>query len=559
MRRRAPRLLATLALGLAIAGLSVTASADEAESEAPDEAAPTIRVELMLDDEGLLAVTERITVPVGMEVSRDQPLRQPAGEAAERVYTVENLSVSGAGAAEADGDSLTATAPEGETEIAYTVTGAVAQGPDEQTLTWYPTGWWNGEIGQVTAAVLAPTPRMALADCRSGAPESAARCTLAALSHSGILEIDQRGLDAGHRIEIVVGLPDGTVPVSAQWDEVMTLSRALSMTLPAALAFAGLAALVVLASVSVAVTRRRDLAALESGHVDSIIAYGEKVDVVTPHNIPPGQAGTLIDASVDPVDLAAATVGLAVRGHLHFAEVRDHDDTVDWVVSRGAGDADALRPYEQTLVAGLAPDEQARPVSSLGEATALDLGAVRGGIYGEIFARGWFADRTARGWPTWIGGALIMLGFVGGVALALTIGHALIGVATIGAGVLVLLAPRFLPLRTGLGSQAAGEVIAMRHHLHLLAPEGIPEADRELVFSRGLPYAVVLGETKSWLEKFSELAPAANGEPGVAWFGGFENSPDLGRFAKHFPHFLAELEGVFATTDHVATLQPSDD
>lgn len=548
-----------LALGLVTAGLPVTASADQGEDDVVAEIAPSIRVEMMLDDEGILAVTEHIMVPGGMELTRDQPLRQPAGDTAERVYTVEDLSVSGAGDADVEGDALTATAPEGETEISYTVSGAVAQGPDEQILTWYPTGWWDGEIGQVTAGVLAPTPQMSLADCRAGAPDSAARCTLAALSHSGILEVDQRGLAAGHRIELVVGLPDGTVPVTAQWDEVMTLSRALSMTFPAALAFAGLAALVLAASVSVAVARRRDLAALETGQVDSIVAYGEKVDVVTPHNIPPGQAGTLIDASVDPVDLAAATVGLAVRGHLHFAEVRDHDDTVDWVVSRGTGDADALRPYEQTLVAGLAPDDQARPVSSLGEATALDLGAVRGGIYGEIFARGWFADRTAHGWPTWIGGALIMFGFGGGIALALTIGHALVGVATIGAGVLALFAPRLLPLRTRLGSQAAGEVIAMRHPLHLLAPEGIPESDRELVFSRGLPYAVVLGETRSWLEKFSDLAPAANGEPGVSWFGGFEKSPDLARFAKHFPHFLAELEGVFATTDHAATLRPNED
>lgn len=555
MRHRFLRVLATLGLGMATAGISVSASADEDDTGTVNETAPVIHVEMVLDDQGLLGVTERITVPEGMELRRDQPLRRPAGDGSERVYAVEDLTVSGAGEASVEGDAMIATAPAGETELAYTVRGVVAQGPDEQTLTWFPTGWWDSDIGSVTGAVLAPTPQMSLADCRAGAPDSTARCTLAALGHSGLLEIDHRGLSAGHRIELVVGLPDGTVPATARWDEVMTLSRALSMTRPAALAFAGLAALVVLAAVAVAAARRRDLATLESGQVESIISYGEKVDVVTPHHIPPGQAGTLIDASVDPVDLAAATVGLAVRGHLRFAEIRDADDTVDWVVSRGSGDLEALRPYEQTLVAGLAPDDQARPVSSLGEATALDLGGVRSGIYREILARGWFADRTARGWPTWIGGTLIVLGLGSAVALALTIGHALAGVALIGAGVLTLLAPRFLPLRSREGSRAAGEVIAMRHHLHRLDPDGIPEADRELVFSRGLPYAVVLGETRSWLEKFSGLAPAANGEPGVSWFGGFENSPDLGRFSKHFPHFLAELEGVFATSDHVATLQ----
>jgi hypothetical protein len=75
-----------------------------------------------------------------------------------------------------------------------------------------------------------------------------------------------------------------------------------------------------------------------------------------------------------------------------------------------------------------------------------------------------------------------------------------------------------MPARTKRGSVLLAQVRSLRGYLQSATPSTIPENDRELVFSRSLPYAVVLGESPRWLEAFR-----TDGE--LYWFSGGRNLP----------------------------------
>jgi hypothetical protein len=73
-----------------------------------------------------------------------------------------------------------------------------------------------------------------------------------------------------------------------------------------------------------------------------------------------------------------------------------------------------------------------------------------------------------------------------------------------------------MPARTQRGSVLLAQVRSMREYLRATDPASIPDTDRELVFSRSLPYAVVLGEAPRWVETF------ASGTE-LYWFSGGQN------------------------------------
>ena len=106
----------------------------------------------------------------------------------------------------------------------------------------------------------------------------------------------------------------------------------------------------------------------------------------------------------------------------------------------------------------------------------------------------------------------------------------------VGLGVVaLLLAPRWLPLRTEKGRELVGQIRGLLNYLQTATAEQVPPPDRLLVFSRSLPFAVALGTSDYWLSAF------ANTQGRIDWFGGYERDRDLRRFTQQLPRFIAAL------------------
>ncbi|WP_307868085.1 DUF2207 family protein [Umezawaea beigongshangensis] len=523
----------------------------------PDVVSSEVR--LKLERDGRLGVTEVVTVPEGGTARRVVPLRFAAGEDLDRVFTVTDARVEGSGSASVTGDELVLEAGGGRTTATYVVDGTISEVGDELELRWQVAGGWNTDLDSVTVSLASPeAPRSV--NCLAGPAGSSTPCTSADLADGRGVRAEEIGLGTGERVDLAVGLSAGVVPPNALVVESSGLAAAFALTPVTAV---GLGVLLVLLLGGVALLwllRGRDAAAMAAGVGPvTVLVAGEdgRVAFASPDGVLPGQVGTVVDEHVDVVDVTATVIDLAVRNYLWIAEVGSAGGVLDWrIVRRNPADA-ALSGYERAVYRAVLPDGADSVLLSELRARDVDLSAVRDELYGDVVAKRWFARRpdAERTLWWWAGAGTAAAGAVLTAVLALTVGHALFGLVVVAAGIALAVFARAMPARTRRGSALLEHVRGLRGYLRELDPADVPDADRELVFSRSLPYAVVLGEADRWLGTFARLRSDADGTPGLYWFGETDPADDLDRFAQRFPSFLGALDGVLAQAGHLRSLR----
>jgi hypothetical protein len=250
-----------------------------------------------------------------------------------------------------------------------------------------------------------------------------------------------------------------------------------------------------------------------------------------PTNDPPGVLGTLIDEQADLVDLTASIVDLARRGHLAIEETetamfgglksRDHS------FRRTQNPKDPLHPFEQEILAGLFPGGAATSrLSGLKNKFYTRLPAIQRKMYDEVRHRGYFATApdSARGVWRGIGIVVLVVAFFGGMVVGpilapLAETSVCVFFALAIAGVAILVAGQFMPVKTRKGAEAATRWRAFKTYLERIEQFTDLKAAGEL-FERYLPYAVVFGLNQSWVRKFAALGDV----PTPVWYG-----PHVGR------------------------------
>ncbi|OLF16402.1 DUF2207 family protein [Actinophytocola xanthii] len=484
----------------------------------------SLHVAVRLGQDGRLAVTEQVFVQANGSMTRHAPLRLPAG--VDRVYTVDDVTVHGNGDTEVTADEFVLRAGEGVTTIRYLVDGAVVEAGDHQEVRWQLTGGWDTSVSLLRASFVAPELPTDVV-CLAGRRGSDTPCESALTDRGRVLRIHESDLPAGERVDLEVRLPAGTVGTTGRFDPVIQPS-AFAVT-PISGVGLGLLALVLVGGFALLwLARLRDSRALATdvGPVRPLVDEGGRVVFASPDGVLPGQVGTVVDEQVDAADVTATVLDLAVRNYLSVR--RQHDDWV--LLRRNAPDA-ALSRYERAVDAALLGDAEQVSLADL-RGCGLDLTQVREDLYAGVVRHDWFTrrpDHERTGWMV-LGFLLAVAGVVATVVLTLTVGHALLGLGLVAAGLGVAAGARFMPARTRRGSVLVRQLRGVLGYLRGDGPARVPAADREMVLSRSLPYAVVLGETEGWLARFAGLTD-------LYWYEG-----DLAEL----PAFLRELDALVA-------------
>ncbi|MFD9705308.1 DUF2207 domain-containing protein [Lentzea sp. NPDC059081] len=529
---------------LAAAALTYATAAGALAQPLPGTVSTEVRMKLERDAK--LTVTETVHVPDGKTVKRTVPLRLAVGNDLERQYEVTDAKVEGKGSASVSGDEFSATFEGGDSTLTYTVVGAVAPVGDVLEVRWQVAGGWDTELDKVAVSFSAPDSPTSV-NCLAGPVGSSQPCTSADLADGKGVRAQEIKLAVGERVDVAIGLSAGVVPPNAVVVEQSGLAAAFALTPVSAVALGALLLLLLGGVALLWYLRGRDAAALASevGAVSVLVRdQGGHVAFASPDGVLPGQVGTVVDEHVDVVDVTATVIDLAVRNYLWIAEVRQEDGFGhDWqIVRRNPVDA-SLSGYEKAVCEALLPQGvDAVTVSEL-RGRQVDLGRVRDELYADVVEKRWFVRRpdAERSLFWWVGIGLAVAGLVATAVLALTVGGALFGLAVAVGGVALAFGARSMPARTKRGSELLVHVRGLRGYLHGVTPDDVPEGDRELVFSRSLPYAVVLGETERWLATF--------GRQDLYWYG---NATD---FRRSFPAFLGALDGVLAQAGHLRSLR----
>jgi len=426
--------------------------------------------------------------------------------------------------------------------IQYTVVGAMNEFEQQDELYWNVTGLdWEVPIDSVTARVSAPAS-IARATCSAGSAGSTFPCTSSRVSGDTAIFTEQ-GLSSGAGLTSVVALPTGAIAVPKPiLVERKTLARSFSVT-PVTVSLALLVLLLAVGAIGRLVwTQGRDkrfvgqVPGLEplpgTKGVEEIVPVFSKdaiaVEFVPPPDVRPGLIGTLVDERANVLDVTATVIDLAVRGYVRIEEVPKEGwfGKADWRFIPLKPADDGLLAYERRLLRAITSHSD-NVLSVVAKEAAADLQHVQTDLYNEVTARKWFRGRPDYVRAQWaiLGGMLTGVGVLVTWVLARWTTFGLVGIGVVLAGLVMLLASQRMPARTGRGSAVLTRTQGFRTYIATAEANQIRYEEREQIFSRYLPYAMVFGEADRWTKTFAAAgfgaaAAAAGGgvgASGVPW------------------------------------------
>jgi hypothetical protein len=499
--------------GAALALLLATAPVDQPPLPALPQSA---EIQLKVERDGALSVAEAISVPTGLTMDRRVALRVPAPHHRDRVYGIRDVVLEGSGTATVDQDAFTVHLTSGTSIVRYTVDGAV----DGDRVTWELAGGWSADLKFLRASFAAPKIPAAV-DCLAGPPGSDFPCAAAQIDHAGLTRFSQQNLLAGQRMTATVELPPGTVPANAVLVPAKTLAGAFVLTAPVGWAWAAFALFLLVTAVLVGLARRRDADQGQPPKAELVTGGGK---FASPEGVLPGHVGPLLHGRAGPADLAATVLDLAVRNYLWVSAADS-----GWRLTRRNPPDEHLTAFERAVFTAVVPDEPVTLAELRRRHVDVDPAALRA----DAVRRGWLAGRPRRLGRA--GARVVLYGVFLTVLLALTVGYAQLGVIVVLAGAVVAVASAALPARRRAGTDVARRLRGVAEQLASVKPKDLTKPQRELVFSRGLPYALALGELAPWVAAFDALPHP----PPVYWHDGEVTPDQAGSFA-------VALAGTFA-------------
>jgi hypothetical protein len=566
---------------LGVTGAAATAPAAQAAGQ---EQIASYVVDVTIRPDSSLQVTETIVYDFASEqrrgIFRVVPDRDRFDDTYDRIIRIENVRAASPTGAPADveversggatririGDPDRTVTGEQTYVIDYSVRGAMNAFDEQDELVWNAIGVdWQVPIERASVTVRAPADVIDGA-CTSGPPLSLSPCAAASTS-GATARFAEPTLAPGEGVTVAVALPVEAVDVpppllEARW----TPQRAFSVG-PIQVVVALLALVGGLAGV-LALAWRRGRDRRYVGQVPGLepppglpapeehrpLGTGPEgaVEFAPPPDVRPGLVGTLLDERANVLDVTATVIDLAVRGYLRISEIPRSNwlGKADWRIDPVRAADEALLPYERRLLEAFTGRTDTR-LSVVAKDAALDLQLVQQDLYRDVVARGWFRGRPDRVRTQWtvLGGLLVVAGAGATYALARWTTFGLTGIALVLAGVTLLLAAPRMPARTGRGSATLARTLGFRTYIRTAEVEQIRFEEREQVFSRYLPYAMVFGEADRWAKSFAAVGfGAAAGVAGAASAPGWSLPWYSMSQGSSFAEFGAAIEGFTVTT-----------
>jgi hypothetical protein len=545
-----------IALGNAVSALPGSAATT-------DDQIHSYAAQAGLDAAGVLRVKETVDLTAGGDtVRRTLQTRVRSDDDQDRTYELTNVSATVNGrpadgfenSGVENGRQLSVRA-HGRAKVVYSyeVHGVVADSTEGREVSWPIVQGFDAAIP--AAKVSATIPFASWVACFAGRPGSSMPCTSSQLGESAAIEIQQNGVPAEGRLNLLAGLSDqATVKPNAEFVTRWSLGRAFtadSVTVGLSVLLLGLG---VLGATALWFLRGRDAFRVHpsAGATERPVLDGaDGPQFAAPDGIRPGQVGTVVDETADVIDITATLLDLAVRNYLTIVELprESHFGRLDWRLQRLNAGGPELLPYEQALLDAVFADGDAVTLSALGPALRARLGLVREQLYADVVTQGWFANRpdAVRNRWTMAGLVLVAAGAVLTVVLAIATRFGLVGFAVMLAGVALALAGQVAPARTARGAAVLGRVAGLRRYLADGSSADLPHNRRLEFASRCLPYAAVLGLTDKWALEIAATDDDDDPDAGIGWYSGPENW-HLSDIAESLSNFVHSFSGVLSSS-----------
>jgi uncharacterized membrane protein len=239
-----------------------------------------------------------------------------------------------------------------------------------------------------------------------------------------------------------------------------------------------------------------------------------------PEDMLPTEVGTLVDAKLHNMDFAAAIVDLAVRGYMRIEEEgkKGFISSVKYKFYRLDKSESDLRSYEKTILKAIFGESKETELRARRNNLQNAWRSVDKKIYEDLVERGYYTrnPKTLRNLFVGVGTVVLFGGFflfANMELIFLMISSAFIGIELIAFSGL-------MPKRTAKGTEAYEHAKGFKMFLETAEKYRIEWQEKEGIFEKYLPYAMVFGVAKKWAKAFEGLEghEAAVGNP--TWYRG---------------------------------------
>lgn len=447
-----------------------------------------------------------------------------ASEGTPGQYTIESGDVDGIGLKRIKiGDPDRTISGQHTYDITYTLRGVLNGFEDHDELNLNAIGpGWTVPIQRASVTVEAPADITQVA-CFSGPLRSTLPCG-SATSSGTTATFTQGNIAPGGALTVVVGVPKGAVPPPKPiLEERFSLGTAFSVT-PVTAGLGGALLLFVILLFAFLMyrfgrdRRYRGSAVDQAFGSDSgaeeyvpVLHHEETpVEFVPPDNLRPGQLGTLVDFTANPLDVTATIVDLAVRGYLVIEEIPGEGGFLhkpDWKLTKKKEPDAELKDYERKLLEALFDDGNEVQLSDLRYTFHTKMEEIQGALIEDAQSQGWFVRLPSATRMQWgCLGVLVLLAGAGLMTLLIIFTHAaLLGIPLLVAGILLTFGAYWMPQRTAKGTAVLRRTEGFRRFIDESEKERARFAEQKNLFSEYLPYAIVFGATGKWAAAFAGL------------------------------------------------------
>ncbi len=426
--------------------------------------------------------------------------------------------------------------------ISYEVRGAFNAFDDHDEFFWNATGnSWPVPMNSVTMTGNAPANKIA---CFQGPRGSRTPCKSSSQGNNQRFETTQR-LGSNDGLTVVVSMPLGLIDVpppmlirvKSPAEQVVDFMGLKPVPIALAILVAIAALSLVLRQWWVAGRDRwyGDVQNLSGNTKEATKPPFARETVVveyTPPELPdkrrlrPAELGLLLDEHADTLDVSATIIDLAVRGYIHIEEQPKAWllGKPDYKLTKLKEPDDALLPYESLLLTSLFN----------GHGDSVEMSALKNEFYGDLAqvkssleSQGVSEDKlfankpaTVRSAYLWAGIALVLGGVIATFLLGFA-GFGIVGIPLIVAGALMALLSGAMPRRTASGREMFRRSLGFRLYMTVAETDRQKFNEDANIFSEYLPYAIVMGCTDKWAERFKALesGPGSNGYS-PSWYSG---------------------------------------
>jgi uncharacterized membrane protein YgcG len=389
--------------------------------------------------------------------------------------------------------------------ITYTVENGVLPFPDHDELYWNVTGNdWPVPIesAAATATVGGEVRDLTIRTrCYTGPRGSREEACKVSAGGNRATFVSTREFRSGEGMTIVVGWEKGVVRPASAWKTVF-----YSLNLPENWVFA--APLFSLGFMLVRWYRKgRDPVTGDP----LVVAYAPPEEAGRP--LLPAEIGALIDERLDPKDITASVVDLAVKQYLTIEERKSTGlffHKAEYLLRKAKEPGADLPPFERLLMERLfrGPDPEVS-VSDLKHAFYKNLDDLKNAAFESLERLKCFAANPSNVKRRYIlAGIAIMMG--GGAVAGLMNafegdGFSRAAIAVVLSGVPVILFAPLMPVKTLKGVKALGRIKGFEEFLLRAEKDRLERMNDQNLFEKYLPYAIALDVSDRWAKAFEGI------------------------------------------------------